>query len=366
MFKNLNLNREKILNTIDKYCSNRFKEYRRTDFISKGPTRKRVNICGDGKEFFMDFQFNTKGGTTIEIHSADHTDIKKDIASYIVNDSTCKLGNIRDRDSKYIVEGISAKELEAVIDLLRESDYCKSCEKKEHQWQKQYSFKGFYNEDMTLFYYFTKDKIMIQGRPLLLFYYAVTLITELLDPKNIPTVFNSLYDLKIEKQNIIDEYDIYFPNSFDRHEGTLKNLLYQSIYNLQINADMFCYDGLVLPAFKALEGHIKILLFRDYNIKCKENKFLDYDWLEWDDSSKSCVLGKEYRDIIKNSAIIDYINKAYNYYRNNRNPLFHFDSPNIHDPSGEMTDTLNSFSEASNIIRNIFKLIDEYYSLKSQ
>src|SRR5690606_30345452 len=131
--------------------------------------------------------------------------------------------------------------------------------------------------------------------------------------------------------------------------------------NLNLKGDMFCYEGLALPAFRAMEAHIKIILYRDYEIECDNNKFTMFKYCQTD---KKSYLKECHVNTINNIDIVNYLNDTYNYFCNERNSLVHWDSPNEYDPDAELTRVITDIVEVQKIIRNILSRIDEYYLLK--
>ncbi|SMC99794.1 hypothetical protein SAMN04488500_11799 [Sporomusa malonica] len=83
------LNREKIVSTTKRFCSENYKEFTVSDLIHKGGHRHRVEIEADGSGFFVDFHFRANGSTSIDISSGHHIDKKKQIKDAILSDSTC-------------------------------------------------------------------------------------------------------------------------------------------------------------------------------------------------------------------------------------------------------------------------------------
>lgn len=85
------LNRELIVPTIKKVCSESYKNFTVSDLIHKGGHRHRVDIEADGSCFFVDFHFKENGSTSIDISSGHHMDKKQQIKVAILGDPTCLL-----------------------------------------------------------------------------------------------------------------------------------------------------------------------------------------------------------------------------------------------------------------------------------
>lgn len=85
------LNRDLIVTTIKKFCSENYKKFTVSDMIHKGGQRHRVEIQADDSCFFVDFHFRANGSTSIDISSGHDIDKKKQIKDAILNDPTCLL-----------------------------------------------------------------------------------------------------------------------------------------------------------------------------------------------------------------------------------------------------------------------------------
>ena len=83
------LNRELIVSTVKRICSENYKEFKVSDLIHKGGHRHRVEIEADGSCFYVDFHFRENGSTSIDISSGHHIDKKKQIKDAILGDPTC-------------------------------------------------------------------------------------------------------------------------------------------------------------------------------------------------------------------------------------------------------------------------------------
>lgn len=87
------LNRDIIVSTIKKLCSENYKDFTVSDLIHKGGYRHRVEIEADGSAFYVDFHFKENGSTSIDISSGHHMDKKKQIKDAILGDPTCLIAD---------------------------------------------------------------------------------------------------------------------------------------------------------------------------------------------------------------------------------------------------------------------------------
>ncbi|MEN3776547.1 type II toxin-antitoxin system RnlA family toxin [Priestia megaterium] len=352
-----NLKREKISDSIRKFYKFKGNPCNVSDIQVLGGTRRRVNIVEqDGVRFFIDFHYLGNGTTSIDHSSGGKSEIKEQIGAFILADPDCAVGDVNSGSKCYIAKDIEHEDFEGVMELLCESEFYKSHTKQNNTVFEQYKFHGFYNEPLVIHYYLTKKKILIQGRPLLLFTEAMSLIAELIELDEIPHFFNENYEITILKSDVEQQFDHYFPYSHDKHPAKLKKVLHQAVYNLQIQGDMFVYSFLVFPALKALEGHLKYTLY-SHSITLEEDRFKMF---KHDKFRQRYYLRPHYHANVGDPAKIAYFEKAYNFYNRHRHSLFHWS-----DPASPIDDTrvLENIGEAKVLITDTFSIVDEYYNL---
>lgn len=361
MYKKLNLNRDRIRDTIIKYL-NTFTEgtFTVSDFEEKGKIRRRIFIKEEYEgEFFIDFHFLNNGTSSIDLSSGGKSELKKQIADFIISDPKCVIGNIHEENKCFIADNITIEDFTVINDMLRESEFCASVEVQQDEAHKIYKIIGKHNDRITVNYYSSNGKIMIQGRPLLLFNEAIIIITELIDLDKLPKLFSNNFEISVSKQNIDHYFQHFFPYSYDKLALNLKKILHQAVYNLQLEGDMYDYTYLAFPAFKGLEGHLKITL-HEKGVHLEKNRFNMYKpdekWGKY--KLKECA-----RQKINNQILVDYFERAYNFYNRQRHSLFHYADPIL--PWDE-TRIIENIGEVKGLIKDSFTLIDEYFQFENQ
>ncbi|MCK4260791.1 MAG: type II toxin-antitoxin system RnlA family toxin [Halanaerobiales bacterium] len=186
-------------------------------FEERGITRRRVHITADGKSFYMDFHFKTnKGSTTIDCSGGNEKELRKEIANFIVIDEECIIGDVKSKNKWFVAKRIDYEDFKEIVELIKESDYCQElCSYESSEGADCWKLKGNYNENLTIFYYKTTNKAVLQGRPLMLFSEASMFVTELVEVDEIPRLFNDNYNIEISKENIMEQYECLLPNSFN-------------------------------------------------------------------------------------------------------------------------------------------------------
>lgn len=353
-FNGLNLNRTKIIPSVNRFCRIYFGDNYKVadDFENKGATRRRLDIVVDGRQFFIDFHFNTSDATTsIEDFGGKEVELKKQLAKFIRD--ACLLSD-NSSNKWFVVNDIERKDFEIILEIIEESElYRETLRKEELQNSFIYQCKSKYDEKVTITYY-NNGKVVIQGRPLLLFNDIITMFSELIDAEEIPKVFNDCYEIEIEKDSVISQYEIKMPNSYDKHELKLKKVLLQAVYNTNIKGDMFDYSYLVSPALRALEGHIKyVYKYNEIRIDDKSIGSI------FDKIDKVFYLNEDYKKDLDDNKV-QYIERAYNYYHRNRHSLSHWNDVEL--PQDD-TRIIESYGEAIRIIDDTLSIIDSYYTL---
>ena len=112
----------------------------------------------------------------------------------------------------------------------------------------------------------------------------------------------------------------------------------------------------VFEELRALEGHVKITLYNDFNIK-SSNKYGTLNMFSYDDEANEVSIKPKYEGLMKNKD--EYYKKAYKHIVIYRHAYFHWDFPN--DFGIDETKQIDDIVEAKALIRDTLALIDEYY-----
>lgn len=358
-YSSKNLNRDKLVDTIRDFCKLRFNRNEVSEYKKLGAYRNRVEIIADGISFFIDFHFRANGTTTIDTSSGQESlQVTRDeIAQFILDSPQCVIGGESDVSSKcIIVENIDIEDFNTVVELMKESDYLKGITNiRKDGVMENYNVKGSMNENLSIFYYFSNSKVMLHGRPLLLFYEILSYISELIDLEKLPNVFRDYYKIDIPKNAIEDQFQIYFPRSYNIHTGKFRKVLCQCVYNMNLDGDMFDYTFLVFPALRALEGHLKNIL-NLYDIEYDRN----FTMFRKDDTGKRFCLCENYCGKIGNNDKIAYLGRIYTVFNAKRHRLFHWGESTV---LGDDTAIIENLDQAKQIIVDTVELIDEFYGL---
>lgn len=351
-FKKLNLDRRNIISSVHRFCEIYYDEYFiNDDFKDKGKTRKRLEIKINDKELYIDFHFNINATTSIDISGGKYVEIKKDLANFI-KESCLVSDNINNK--YFVAKQIEKSDFEDVLQIIEESKFYKKTLKKEQNEKLLYQCEGENNEKVTVEYH-NNGTVVVKGRPLLLFNEIITIFSELISPEDITKAFNDCYQIEIKTDDVISQYKRMMPNSYDKHEPKLKQVLLQAVYNTNIKGEMFEYSYLTAPALRALEGHIKYV-YKYNSIKIGKNSIGSI----FHNKNTRFSLKQEYKANLNDVSKIEYIEKAYKYYNVNRHTLSHWnDVEQVQDD----TRIIENYGEAIGIINDTLRIIDSYYKL---
>lgn len=375
MYKNLNINQDKLISSIENYLSSEKYEYHiSNDFHKIDSTRRRVYITIQDKTFFMDFHFRSDGTTTIDIDSGknEYKEIRKKTADYILNFSDCVIGrSIKKEAENFIIKNINAdtlKEVKEIFNILEEEQLLLSCDKVESNEEKEiYKLIGPQSDIVTLTLYKNKNKkytLLVQGKPLVLYSEIFTYFTRILDRNDVSKLYEAKYGediIKMTEEKLITKY---LPHAYEKIQSIypLNRLIKQSIYDLEKDAgNDDIYDGYIIAAIRAMEGFLKIIMSNDYGIDIPKDKLPEF--IPEDKNVGRFRLNHKDREKIGSREIVEYIEDCYIFYNKSRHKHVHYNSPNQILKWGETTAILKSKNEADVIIKEVLKRIDYYYKV---
>lgn len=359
----LNIFRDKLNDAIaDYFMSSGYKCTFEEELEQKGGDRYRLHYTVDDTEGFLDFRFNQDGTTSIDLSAGGKTEFKEKLADSIKKSSICTEPAIVGFDkSHFVFNDINIQDFEAILTIILKDQKLENPKPVEMDIGKRWVIKGNFGEVLTVTFFYKNRKVMLQGRPLKLFMEFYTYLMTLFDPEQIPKIFESnkiIIETQMKKDDIKEELQLYLPHSIDHIHKKLKKMLYQALYNLKITGDMFECSHLAFPALKALEGHLKHIMY-NRNIPLTDGRFKMFKKGEND---KYTLYDPDHIAKFTLSQL-KAINDAYHFYNVNRHSLFHWDELDPGIPVIiDTTRMIERPEEAFGIIKNVFKIIDSYYA----
>lgn len=193
---------------------------------------------------------------------------------------------------------------------------------------------------------FNNKRLLVQGKPNVIYQMLVTYISELLGEKKIVPLVKRAYRMSVDENALEANYINLCPNLPANYPPSIKTLIRQAIINLNGYFSTEEYGQYAFPALRALEGHIKYL-FTQNGITVVD-RFEQFDG----NSADGYTLKKKFSDGNPDSSSIE---QCYNYFAKTRHKIFHFG-----DIIGQTDNTylINTKAEADTIIREALRLIN--------
>ena len=271
--------------------------------------------------------FPAKGGVcTISPNFGKEKEISALIADYIV-DNCGKLADSNPYKSGLSID-ISQSEFDALYGLLK--DYEDVIVEEERQEINKKFFARLrsqrYGDSIVITYYNT-GKLVIQGKPLELFYLVVELISEKNDLHKFVNAETKSAGLNVNGDDVISDMKSSLGRAYD-FLGTAHKAILSSAYVflrteiIQTGSDLnMDYSGLFFPAARALEGYIFKLLVHN-NVLHEKGENLGY-YFKSENDSKPLTLHSQYVSQIDNDTISYEINRLYKLYHKVRHQYAH-------------------------------------------
>lgn len=390
IFKNLDLNREQLLETIKEFLATKpHLDAQVADELElKNATQGlyRCNISTNSGTFFLDMFYRTDGKTTLQSNNGNvqFSELKIELCRYIAKN--CKKG-VTQKDKKdpwFIAMSISYEDIESVISLIKESSFYESeLPHSEGNGFPTWKFKGVQKETLTITY-FNKlsggiGKLLLQGKPKLLFLESIEIITQLFETDEISNKLNEsgFFESHIDDSIIQDDITDLMSNSFDKlSSDQLRKTVKQALIFKNLKSNWEDYTVYTFPAYRALEGHLRWVLSElgiDWLTKLNSKgqpmttSFYMFDKVssegEYSYVLQSCYhMNVENKYPTKKEQFLTYIGELYQILSDERNSYFHWKKfePRL---SLDETALIEDEATARYIIVNCLTKIEEYYRL---
>lgn len=389
-YKNLKLNREKIIESVKSFFASKNElEAKVADVfeeINSINGQKRCIVTLNQGEFFLDVYFKKDGKTTLMSNGGDDQflKLKEELCDYIVEN--CK-NNENQASSKvpwFTAENLTNGDVETVISLIEDSEYCKEeLPHSEGNGYPAWKFRGVQDESLTITYYNKNDdgngKLLLQGKPELLFLESIEILTKLFDTDEISAKLNEsgFFESQIDDSIIQNDISTLMPNSFNRlPNDQLRKTVKQALIFKNFKSNWVDYTVYTFNAYRALEGHLRWLLQElniDWADKVNSNgrlmptSFYMFDKIS-DGLTDVYVLQSAYHQNVitkypgKDTEFLTYIGELYQILSDERNSYFHWKkfSQGI---SLDETSFIEDEETARAIIVKCLTQIEKYYKI---
>ncbi|MEI6705951.1 MAG: type II toxin-antitoxin system RnlA family toxin [Methylococcales bacterium] len=337
-FKGLCLNRELIDTSLKTYGEN-------------------IDIIREEKEKFIEYKislpnqeiallqvfYNKDGTTTLGCNVGKNKPLSIKISEYL-KEKCSVAGNIT-RPS-LSVNDVTEGNFQLILEFLKEECGASVSEPVSIQHGKQHKITGKQGDLLTFNLYNTK-KLLIQGRPSLLYSDAIEILSGLFDYKDIINAQLKVVQVDITADEVVSELKILMPNAYGFMENKLISIISPALALRKLEIDLSDYGCFAFPALRGLEGYIKILFLKRMNIAIGKDGFGEHFY------------SSELKNDLKSKhelKLCHAIEKSYKYYKTQRHGLFHVDS------IIETTRVISNKSEANSIVEKTIEIIEETYT----
>lgn len=212
-----------------------------------------------------------------------------------------------------------------------------------------------YRETLTLNYFFTTNKITIQGRALFTYRTISYYISILLDQASLLSVVEKNDNenrILVHEEVASQHIEMMLPAVYNRLDETYRNLLVSS-YCVKLATPVLPeYSMLVYADLRALEGIIREVMMRHELYTSSEH--LDIGSY-FDCSNSITELHDCYHEKFTTTKIVTCLEACYHFYRKNRHSLFHMGE------TGFESRTIDTLGEVMRLSYEIIRLINELY-----
>lgn len=209
-----------------------------------------------------------------------------------------------------------------------------------------YKFELDGSKIVTTLFKSKNKKVLVQGENSVLFQIIISIIIELDVNNRVEPILSSAYRTNIDSKRIDDSFNAICPTFPTNYPESTKRLIRQSIINLNYFVESEEYSQYAFSALRALEGHIKYLITSSGGTVGRSFNTFNKDM------SGAYIFTGTVSDVSWKPQI----EKCYNYYKSQRDTIFHFG-----DIMGSMDSTrlIETKDEANEIIRKCLALICE-------
>lgn len=389
-YKNLRLNREEIIDSVKSFFASKSElEAKVADVFEEKNSENGQNRCivnTNQGEFFLDVFFKKDGKTTLMSNGGDSKflTLKEKLCDYIVENCKNNENQASSQVPWFTAKKLTYEEVKSVVELIKESKFYKEeLPHSEGNGFPLWKFRGVQNESLTITYYNKNNdgngKLLLQGKPELLFLESIEIITQLFDTDEISTKLNESGFFESQIDDSIIQNDIFklMPNSFDKlPSDQLRKTVKQALIFKNFKSNWVDYTVYTFNAYRALEGHLRWIL-SELGIDCltkldSKGKPMPTSFYMFDKVSsegaysyilQSCYhVNVESKYLTKKEQFLTYIGELYQILSDERNSYFHWKKfePGL---SLDETALIEDEVTARAIIAECLTKIEEYYKL---
>ncbi|MGG3805356.1 viroplasmin family protein [Metabacillus fastidiosus] len=333
-----------------------FYDYTGIEKWAMGEWKANTAIAKD----YVNFTSDMKRCIDIEYHKVKaHSGIDyNEKADELAKKSLLRKGIKNSSDGCVTITGIDVEEFESIFELLVLSNSDITVQKA-GEAKKCTNFILSLNNDKVVVSCYKKGTTTIQGKQSKLLEELMILVVELLpDNGEVVELLNDYHEINIEQDSIDTRFNHLMPNFMKSKTDDQKliNTLNQAVYNTMLKGERPDYTDLATPSLRAIEYYLyKVFISKGImKLEDKGHGFWCFELVPGYDDIYQLQKTHEGPFSIEE---LSYINELYNFYRNNRHTLNHWDK------NTELTRVLKTMQEARALIISNLELINKYYTV---
>jgi hypothetical protein len=360
-FKELNLDRARLQELVQEFWN--LQNCTECQYNDSLPKKTRVEYIQDNCNVMVEFLFRTNGTTTIHTKLGKSQDKGSELAFYL------KQNLVEDerRSVSITVKDIDQSTFDLLLEFLEESAdedvgiaKIKLSSFIEDEIQRAVKATSQYNDSLSLTHYRTKNKLLIQGKPLYTYYQVCYFLAEFTNLNGFLAIIQKVEEdpdlIAIDLNSLEEALRVLLPNAYSQIGEGILTMLRTSYALKDLPIPLPEYSCYVFPALRALEGVIKkMLVSKDYSVEQNGNSFGGI-------FGKNKLTGRYYvsndfRLRLDDPDFCKALELCYNYYSQQRHQLFHAE---------EFTDAsrfIETRESASQIIEKVVCIIDSAYKI---
>lgn len=347
-FKSLNIKFSDLENLINKYCSINYGDHYSLEPLKQNEKNHilySTKVIVDSKTAMLNFFKNGDGTVTIQYKVGKNQDISKAIANYI------KANGIKDsrKTATMSLDDIDCESIDLLLEYINTLNISKIEDVKIPHGHK-YKFKSIdHSDEITITYYSSKMKLLIQGKPLYLYSEILGFLSTYMGFEEVIEKQSEVHNVDISVDEVINNMKSSLDDSYDFLGDTLHKVLSPVFVFRKMEMQLDDYSVFVFPGLRTLEGYLKKILFHN-GMPIRKN----FNIFEKDEDTNRYYLNSETNKIDCEATKLA-VEEIYNFLYVNRHPIFHASY------IADSTTIIETREEAETVINNTLELIKRTY-----
>lgn len=356
-FKKLNIDRSLLKSSVQSYWDGN--SCRQCEYVELSSSKHRVTYVENDCTVMVDLLFIKDGTTTLNTKVGKHQDVGENLATYLKDE----LVSDARQSVNFSIKNIDQEIFTALLTFLEELNVEDSelatvsvIDCAEDTTKKSVKVDTQYKDSLSLTHYRTRNKLLIQGKPLYAYAQVSYFLSEYTD---LDGFLDIVYkgeakpdSVNVNADAIETELRDLLPSAYDQLEEGILKLIRTSYILKEAAIELPDYSSHVFPVLRALEGVMKSLLGRK-GIRIGKKGFGEVFYPR---RGLPYQVNNEYSIRIDSTNVCRALSICYNHYHSQRHRLFHMDDVI------EMSKFIQTQHEAAGYIDKTIGTIEQAYS----